>query len=203
MGKLLDSLRELGLYETSLIIFYSDHGEHIFPTESVLAAKRGHGNSLSDELLLVPLIVKFPQRSHAGTRSNVPVQLADVFATVAAETKVTIGETQGIDLKSLIAAKQVNDRAIFSEYMLYGQDQIAVRRGDYKLVIRSPDRRELYDAQERLLAVNSKEMGERIRELELDLAEHERLADDQVMEANPLDVDSATLEGLRALGYVD
>jgi arylsulfatase A-like enzyme len=55
VGELLDGLRERGLYDSSLIVFTSDHGEGLGEHGSV-----GHGRLLYDELLHVPLMIKLP-----------------------------------------------------------------------------------------------------------------------------------------------
>jgi arylsulfatase A-like enzyme len=56
IGALLDELERQGLYQDSLIVFTSDHGE-------ALGEKKlfGHVERLSDELIQVPLIVKLPK----------------------------------------------------------------------------------------------------------------------------------------------
>ncbi|NIO21195.1 MAG: sulfatase-like hydrolase/transferase [Candidatus Aenigmarchaeota archaeon] len=55
IGKLLDTLKRLNLYDESLIIFTSDHGEEFWEH-----GRYGHGHSLYAELLWVPLIIKLP-----------------------------------------------------------------------------------------------------------------------------------------------
>lgn len=80
IGRFLDLLRYLGLYEESLIVVISDHGEEF--------GEHGgfdHGRTLYDELLRVPLIVKFPSGRWAGTRIDAPVSLVDLFPTVLVE----------------------------------------------------------------------------------------------------------------------
>jgi arylsulfatase A-like enzyme len=56
IGELLDGLRQRGLYDSSLIVFTSDHGEGLGEHGSV-----GHGRLLYDELLHVPLMIKLPR----------------------------------------------------------------------------------------------------------------------------------------------
>jgi len=55
VGQLLDELRRRGLYDSSLIVFTSDHGEALGEHDWW-----GHNENLYDELLHVPLIVKLP-----------------------------------------------------------------------------------------------------------------------------------------------
>ena len=83
VGRLLDRLRELGLYDDALIVVTSDHGEEFFEHGNF-----GHGQSLYNELLGVPLIVKLPGNDNAGRVDRlVPTQAI----------KATLLELCGID----------------------------------------------------------------------------------------------------------
>ena len=75
VGRFIDRLRELALYDNSLVIIVSDHGEGFY--------ERGHWQhsvSVYEELTRVALIVKWPGNSPKG-RIATPVSLVDVFAT--------------------------------------------------------------------------------------------------------------------------
>ena len=54
-------LKARGLYDRALIVFMADHGEEFLDHGQWL-----HGKSVFDELIRVPLIVKFPGRRDAG-----------------------------------------------------------------------------------------------------------------------------------------
>lgn len=56
MGKLLDALKAAELYDESLIIFASDHGDEFYEHQAF-----GHGHqNLHPELTKVPMVVRFP-----------------------------------------------------------------------------------------------------------------------------------------------
>ena len=55
LGRLLDTLRERGILENTIVIIASDHGEHLGEHD-----RTGHGNSLYMENLHVPLVIAFP-----------------------------------------------------------------------------------------------------------------------------------------------
>ena len=76
IGKLLVILDQLELYRDSLIIFTSDHGEEFWEHAGL-----GHGHSLHDELLWVPLIIKLPQEASRGQIST-PVDTTSLTPTV-------------------------------------------------------------------------------------------------------------------------
>jgi len=59
---LLDFLKEAGFYDNTLIIVTSDHGEEFNERGKVAV----HGNSLFEELIRVPLIIKLPEERFAG-----------------------------------------------------------------------------------------------------------------------------------------
>ncbi|MBP8129581.1 MAG: sulfatase [Candidatus Hydrogenedentes bacterium] len=62
IGRLLDALRELGLYDDTLIVLTADHGEEFWDHD-----RFEHGHTLYNELVQVPLLVKLPGSRGAGT----------------------------------------------------------------------------------------------------------------------------------------
>jgi arylsulfatase A-like enzyme len=74
-GRLLDKLKELGLYERAAVIFTSDHGEEFFEHGYV-----GHGHSLYQEQICIPFAAKIPG-IQSGAREE-KIQLTDVFPTI-------------------------------------------------------------------------------------------------------------------------
>lgn len=77
VGVLLDSLRESGVLDNTLVIVTSDHGEQF--GEHGLHA---HANSLYMPVLHVPLMLVFGDRLPAGLRVTTPVSIRDIPATV-------------------------------------------------------------------------------------------------------------------------
>lgn len=75
-GKFLDSMRELGIYDDALIVFTVDHGEELWDHGGF-----EHGHSLYQELIHVPLIIK-PPGAKAGSVREELVSTGSVFATV-------------------------------------------------------------------------------------------------------------------------
>jgi arylsulfatase A-like enzyme len=95
VGKLLKSLREKGLYENSLIVILSDHGESLYEHRFF-----GHGSLVYEETAHVPLVVKFPAAMNLKGRVRTVVELADVFPTVLD----IFGQRLPLDGKSLLDA---------------------------------------------------------------------------------------------------
>jgi hypothetical protein len=78
-GRFLRELKARGLYERALIVFLADHGEEFLDHGKWL-----HGRSVFDELIRIPLVVKFPHSRDAGKRIAQQVQSVDVLPTVLA-----------------------------------------------------------------------------------------------------------------------
>lgn len=76
-GWFISELQKLGIYDRSMIVFTSDHGEEFFDHGGW-----AHSHGLYNELLRVPLIIKFPDLAYAGMCPNSLVGLIDVLPTV-------------------------------------------------------------------------------------------------------------------------
>jgi arylsulfatase A-like enzyme len=77
-GVLLDFLKKQGLYEDTLIVFTSDHGEE-FGEHGTMG---WHGHTLYDEQLKVPLIIKLTNSKHASTIIGEQARSLDILPTV-------------------------------------------------------------------------------------------------------------------------
>jgi arylsulfatase A-like enzyme len=76
LGKLFSSLKEMGMYDASLIIVTSDHGE-LFGTHGFF----GHKTPMYEGEIRVPLIIKFPFSKQVG-REKKMISLCDLYPTI-------------------------------------------------------------------------------------------------------------------------
>ena len=79
-GKLIQQLKDSGLYDNCIIFFYSDHGDGL-PYVKREITKRG---------LHIPLIIKFAQQVNAGKTDNQLISGIDLGPTVLSLAGVTI-----------------------------------------------------------------------------------------------------------------
>lgn len=108
---LLDKLKKLNLYDNTMIILTSDHGEEFFEHNSWQ-----HLHSLYNETIKIPLIIKFFNSEHAGKRIKKFARIIDIMPTILDE--LGIGSwNQKIDGESLLellsAKKQEKNERIF------------------------------------------------------------------------------------------
>ncbi|MBU0616361.1 MAG: sulfatase, partial [Planctomycetes bacterium] len=77
VGSAIQALKDRGEWDNTLFIFLSDHGEEMYEHGGW-----SHDQSVYEELIHVPLIIRFPHGQHAGQRVNDLVSLVDVMPTV-------------------------------------------------------------------------------------------------------------------------
>jgi arylsulfatase A-like enzyme len=129
-GELLEHLRSRGIYENTCIVFTSDHGEHFGEHW-----ERFHGNSLYQESLRIPLILKRPNEEEAGRRVQTPVQLLDVFPTLLRSAGLEV--PQGLEATALPLEEASAGRSIYARIELDGFSGEALMEFPWKLI--SPD----------------------------------------------------------------
>ena len=76
VGRMVKLLKNKGLYDNTLIVFTSDHGDYMGFHHMLLK-----GNYMYDPVVKVPLIVKWPGSRHAGTVSQRLVNNIDLAPT--------------------------------------------------------------------------------------------------------------------------
>lgn len=99
-GEFLDWLRRSGRYDESLIVVLGDHGEAFGEH-----GQFGHNELLYDEEVQIPLLVKFPENTHAGTSVGCPVSIVDIYETVLESTGAETDErTDGQPLQTVLSS---------------------------------------------------------------------------------------------------
>jgi arylsulfatase A-like enzyme len=78
VGRLLDALRERGLERTTLVVFSADHGEDLHQHNAYFF----HSPSMYSSSLAVPLVLSWPGVLPQGEATDHPASLVDVAPTV-------------------------------------------------------------------------------------------------------------------------
>ena len=196
VGRLFEGLRDAGIYDETMIVITADHGEG-FMEHGFLA----HTNTPYQELIHIPMLVKLPGGEGAGQRRDENVALVDLAPTI--EDFVGVDLELERDGKSLLPVLR-NEGPLERDY-IYSElsNRMAVRKGKWKLFYLEPKRRNwLYDL--------SQDPGEQtnVRELHPDIAADlgaaaaAAAAIRESADAEQTTVDPATVERLRALGYL-
>ena len=102
IGKVMDKLRALGLYDNTLVVVVGDHGEGLGDH-----GETEHGFFIYQNTLHVPLIVRLPNGGLRGGRIDENVSLIDVMPTVLGLLGRPIPEqVEGVDLSGDVAGSR-------------------------------------------------------------------------------------------------
>ena len=141
-GRFVAELKKRGLYDRALLVFMADHGEEFQDHGGWL-----HGRSVFDELVRIPLIVKFPGQRDAGRRVPQQVQAVDVLPTILQEEGLPVPASPaiaGLPLQGVLTG-ETPERPAVSEISHRGFVAHGMRTRRDKYVRRfSPETDELY-----------------------------------------------------------
>jgi arylsulfatase A-like enzyme len=229
LGKIIGLLRTNSLWDDTVLIVTSDHGENFGKNGHIL-----HHFTLYEDTTQVPLIIRYPRKIAPGSRDEGLVQLPDLFPTLLGLAGISAKsyKPQGIDLLSDIPRDQ---RIIFTEcyrprrYIAemeeisqndeeraraqkYSRRIRSIIAGNLKFIWASDGAHEMYDLSQDPeesynLATNQRFTKVQIRALDTLLNEIDRLV---ARRSKPLHgfsvpsdavLDPETKEALKALGY--
>ncbi|HUT73260.1 MAG TPA: sulfatase [Armatimonadota bacterium] len=207
LGFLFDRMQRLGLYRDALIIVTADHGEEFWDHGGF-----EHGHTLYDELLHVPLVIKFPRNRAAGERVSARASLLDLLPTVAQAAGLPVPRgARGTSLMSLAGAGKgaADKRTLFAEFTLYGEELKGLRTARYKVIFHARSRGiEVYDlhtdpAERHNLARDPQVAPEARRLLTTFARDSERRTARWARSAGSApSLDARTRESLRSIGYL-
>lgn len=158
VGRVLKRLDERGLTDNTLVVFLSDNGGHVvqFDDQTITnnAPLRSGKGSLYEGGVRVPLIIRWPASSKAGSVCDEPVCVMDLSPTIVAAVAPSSNEAwQAVDGQSLLPllddpAAHLDRDALYFHYPHYYPTTTpvgAIRGRDWKLLeYFEDDRVELY-----------------------------------------------------------
>ena len=203
LGRLFEELERLGLWEETILVFLSDHGESLGEQGYV-----GHNRFLREQLE-IPLIVWMP--GYEARRIAYPVEALDVMPTLFSLLDLRPPyEFQGRDLTPLMRGRSAPDRGRVRLAEQAGRAVAQEVRWKALLDIDEPAKDALFDLDadpERSVqpAGELRDTLDSLRGVYVDrMAEAEDLAERFVTDgAYDPTTDAAVSDELRALGYVN
>jgi arylsulfatase A-like enzyme len=195
MGELFNTLRNSGIWDRMLVVVTSDHGEAFGER-----GEFGH-NSVHEEIVRVPLIVKWPGSENAGVIRSDPRSAVDLAPTLLDFAGIETSELPGENLRRPGTQPQIFAGTL-AKAVIVGKDK-AIFAGSLpaRLFDLGDDPGELND----IAATGSS----RVAELRAALREH-RLRSRTLLEAfgSSTEIGEVVLseserERLRAFGYLE
>ncbi len=134
-GRIIDALRANQILDKTIVILLADHGEEFWRHGSF-----GHGHTLYNELLHVPLLIRYTKILPAK-KVPFPVQLIDLYPTILSLTRVDSDhEIKGKDLLPAILNDREAKRVIYFEGILHGGEKRGVYKDGWKLIQNTAER---------------------------------------------------------------
>jgi arylsulfatase A-like enzyme len=100
VGMILDTLRELGIDERTIVIFYSDNGGYGPATD--MSPLKGYKGTFYEGGIRVPFFVRWPGVTLPGSTCNEPVTAVDLFPTLCEMVGAALPQNQPLDGKSIV-----------------------------------------------------------------------------------------------------
>ena len=140
LGRLFKRVEDLGLAKRTLIVVTADHGEEFFEH-----GNKGHQKSLYDEVLHIPLIMRWPGRVPERVRVKEQARIIDIAPTLAALCGLPPNpEAVGVSLVDHLQGR-ARDLPAYAELEV-GQHLRSIRMPTFKLIWDLvSDRQTLYD----------------------------------------------------------
>jgi arylsulfatase A-like enzyme len=156
VGQLVQQLKDLGLYENTLIMFSSDNGPTgpytpWFESAAPFRTQSGHiKGSLNEGGIRVPMIATWPKVIKAGTSSDHISAAYDLMPTVADIIKAPAPKNiSGLSFLPALKGQQQNQHEYLYWEFPSSTGQMAVRMGNLKAIRKNMDKGnlewELYD----------------------------------------------------------
>ncbi len=208
LSKFWGMLEERALLDNTLVVILADHGEEFMEHGGF-----GHGTSLYDEVVHIPLIFWYPGVIPPGVVRNEMVSHSDIFPTLASFAGAPVkGLTlSGFDLFSVGSPSRDSEkrRLHYSDLIVYKpkEDLKSIRTCTGKLIVTAEGdglvRREYYD-----LLSDPGERNDiyskwslRIRRLDSELEEASSMK--TPINGGSVTLDEEAVKELRALGYIE
>lgn len=207
IGQLIRWLRENDLYDETLIVLTSDHGQEFYEHGGWW-----HGTTLYEEQIHVPLIVKLPASQRAGTVDSRMVRTLDIPPSILSLAYIPPHPSmQGQSFLGPEGRNWTGQEDVFSEEDHEGNVVQSLRTQTWKLIQANPHNPRglpplaLYHLEEdpnemNNLATKHKEL---VDLMAVRLEKNQALAQGEAVPRQEREIDEATRERLKSLGYIE
>ena len=143
LGQILDTLEKKGLAKNTLVIIAADNGAAGRPYPPL----RGQKGYIYEGGHRVPFVASWPGKIKPGSVSEQTICLNDLIATCADILAIKLPDNAGEDSVSILpallgtATKPLREAIVHQPY----SRQLAIRQGQWKLIIGTKGKDELYD----------------------------------------------------------
>ncbi len=208
LGKILNVLRNLGVYDDTILVITADHGEEFFEHGWL-----SHRRTLFDESIHIPLIMRYPSEISAGVVVEQMVRTVDIAPTILSLAQIPKPENFGTsslkaphaerDLTGLIQNRSWGEAPPVLSFGQLHTGLSSARSEKFKVIQRNNGKPQFYDLekdpreQSRIKGSNSPELEALRKQLQAwKLVAHPSEL------AQPTELSQEQIKLLRSLGYM-
>jgi len=143
VGKIIQKLKEIGKYEETIIVFTSDHGEHMGDHGRIQKGMPGY-----DCIINVPFIISYPKAIKPGQVLEQLCESVDFVPTILDYCGIQIPPfIQGSSLKPLLEGRinEFKEEILVEMFEPFGKKETTIRTKRYKYYFSSDGEELLFD----------------------------------------------------------
>lgn len=134
VGEILHALDEAGIADETIVIYTSDHGD--FVGNHGMVEKAAAAQNVYEDILNIPLIIRYPGNKQNGRHSSELVSLVDIYPTLVDLLGLKMPEMKyPVQGKSIAATLKKGKKMSRKYFVSESWSQAAVISKDYKLGI--------------------------------------------------------------------
>jgi arylsulfatase A-like enzyme len=213
IGKLLESVKQLGLDGETLVVLFSDHGEGLMQHRHM-----AHGVNIYEEAVRVPLLFRWPGYIERDRLLSNPVELTDLMPTILDLTGITptVRSFHGRSLAESLCGRSRLDmeRRIYTYRRRYKEgivwqtrvkgEKFGVRAGPWKYIEGKEEKtKELYNLEDDPLELKNLRgtLSEKVAEFSSHLKEWKKAH--SMASSVSSEISQEDVLRLKSLGYVE
>ncbi|MCX6335591.1 MAG: sulfatase-like hydrolase/transferase [Bacteroidia bacterium] len=135
VGEIMNTLKDLGILENTIVIFMSDNGPWYGGSTGGL---KGMKATTWEGGIRVPFIISYPKIFPENAKVEVPCWSPDIFPTLLSLTNISPSSQNildGKDITEILKGNQVIHDPVFS---MHNDKLMSIRKGEWKLFLRNP-----------------------------------------------------------------
>lgn len=127
IGRIYNYLKTCGILDNTILVITSDHGEQLNEHGNI-----GHGWSLYDCEIKVPLIIRYPAKVPVNSEYEKTTSLLDLFPTLLYLCGIS---DENLNLEGInLFSDEMHERYVYSGFTLYTDDMQSVVLDNNKLI---------------------------------------------------------------------
>jgi arylsulfatase A-like enzyme len=135
VGEVMNTLKDLGILENTIVIFMSDNGPWYGGSTGGL---KGMKATTWEGGIRVPFIISYPKIFPENSKVEVPCWSPDIFPTLLSLANISPSSQNildGKDITEVLKGDKVIHDPVFS---MHNDKLMSIRQGDWKLFLRNP-----------------------------------------------------------------